>query len=164
MRRQKVALVALAGLCACEGDAPIEGPCPLRETPSLEVALRDGAFGLADDTTVPYGMPPQGGAPFAPFRVRAWGVAPDPAGFHVVMTAVDATSGDVICSGDYVQGFVCANVGESAGARVAPELHLRFYEQGLDGLQGRAADLSFTLEAGEVALYASFRGILDWSL
>lgn len=164
MRRQLTALVALVGLCACAGTSPVEGPCPLRDAPSLEIGLREGAFGLSDDTTVPYGMPPQGGAPFAPFRVRAWGVAPDPAGFHVVMIAVDSATGDVIGSGDYVQGFVCANVGESAGARVAPELHMRFYDLSLDELQGRAAELRFHVDAGEETLASAFSGVLDWSL
>ncbi len=156
----------LAGCPAPDDTGDIEGPCPVTTTPFVEFAQRDALYGQqVDGDALAYGHPPQGGAPFAPFLVRAHGLGHSADGYRVTLDAVDTQTDEVLGQGEYPQLFVCANVGDNAGYRVAPELHMRFYGWELDDLEGRQATVTVTLDDGSgVVLQDGYTAILGHDL
>lgn len=130
------------------GCAPLPEPPPppcAAEEAALELAPPFGAFGeLEDGGELWCGDPPQGGAPYSPFRVRIEGPEALADGVSLQMTATDAEDGGVLGSTGLVLGLVCANAGESAGTWVGGEAHLRYEGSALEDLDGRAVDLVVT--------------------
>jgi hypothetical protein len=110
-----------------------------------------------------FGIPPQGGAPYAPFEVRLVGVEFSEA-YRIVMSA--DVDGEVFETPAYNERFVCRNVGEEAGTRYSPDLHLRFFgtePPELDGL-----DITVNIDAyigteGPI-VSRTVTGTLDWNL
>ena len=119
-------VVILSCLMACEPEPapPAAGTCDLieGETPSLDVS-HYSEFGDAPEI-VYCGIPPQGGAPYAPFGVRLRGVEPDDLGVNLILTAVDLDTGEEIGVAEYNQVMICSNVCNNAGYSVGAELHM----------------------------------------
>ncbi len=144
----------LAG-CPTDPDTP-DGPCPVTADPYVEFAQRDADYAtFSGGDTLEYGDPPQGGAPFAPFLVRAYGLDHSADGYKVFLDAIDTETDEILGQGEYPQLFVCANVGDNAGYRIAPELHMRFFGFDLADLQGRSAEIVVRLEGGAGELLES---------
>lgn len=136
-----IAGFVLSFTTACEGQP---GPAPLAcasGEPVLELATRDVAFGeLEEGAVIECGIPPQGGAPYSAFLIRAAGIDQDDAGMRVELVAYDNVTGDELGVADYEQRMICANAGKSAGYWVSSEVHLRYNGWTLDELQGRTAE------------------------
>ena len=140
------------------------GTCAESEDPVVELSQGD-AWVIEDGTPVQFGIPPQGGAPYAPFEIRLRGM-PFADDYAVVLEATRVSDQLLIGTGDYVQRFVCANVGENQGTRYTPELHMRFFTFEPPDLEGDTVDVEITVtpaDGGEAAS-ARFRGELDWVL
>jgi len=162
----KFAFPFLLTLAACgdgggEDTALDPGMCEASANPNLELA-QYGPYGELDDgTDFLYGHPPQGGAPYAPFSLRISGMDQGELGMEIVMIATDSQTGEALGTGDYMQRFICSNVGDNTGMFVGADLHMRFYGWELDDLAGRAADVtvSATNDQG-VSVEAGFQGLL----
>jgi len=145
------------GLLGCEAstDGVSPHPCAAPEL-ALEVAPPDGDYGdLADGGELWAGIPPQGGAPYSPFRVRLEG--PD-ALYDGIDVRVRVAEGDVVVADDTIpMRLVCANVGENAGRWVGAEVHLIYTGWALDELPGRDVDVEVTV-AGSEGLVVTERG------
>ncbi len=121
------ALLALP-LAGCDEPPPKkddpEGCEPVRgEDPVLEVN-HYGTFGELGDT-VWCAIPPQGGAPYAPFGLRVRGVLPlEGNGLHVTIRAVDTATQEAVGEGEFWDAFLCSNVGDNEGYWIKNELHL----------------------------------------
>jgi hypothetical protein len=140
-------LLTLLLLVACEPTAPepILGPCEIGPDELKSVELSHyGDYG-AIGSVIYCGIPPQGGAAYAPFGVRILGIAPDDLGIDLTMVAIDVDTGEEVGSGDYIHQMVCSNVGDSEGHWVGAELHMRFYGYELDDLHDRT--VTVTVEA-----------------
>lgn len=132
----------LSGACAPPPEVPEVGPCDARHA-ALEVAPPDGDYGdLVDGADLWCGDPPQGGAPYTPFRLRVAGPEALADGVYVEMTAVDAADGAELAYTDLTMGLTCANVGESAGTWVGGEAHMRYFGYALNDLPGRTAEVT----------------------
>ena len=137
------------------------GLCEATNDPLLELA-QYGPYGELDDgADCLFGHPPQGGAPYAPFSLRISGMDQDDLGMDVQMTATDADSGEILGTGDYLQRFICSNVGDNDGKFVGADLHMRFYGWELSELEGRTADvlISVSNDNGD-RVEAGFQGLL----
>lgn len=137
--RRAIACLALA---ACGGSDP-GPPCQEASDRAVDLVPADvewGAFNDGDD--LPYGNPPQGGAPYSPFRVRVGGLARLSESAHVTLSATDQADGTPLGDIAYDMRFTCANVGDSAGMWMAPDVHLRFEGKTLDDLAGRQAEVT----------------------
>ena len=145
------------GLWACQPSPPeitdtarvpgsqvITEDCVPSPAPNLQIA-QQGPYGLKDGDPLWFGLPPQGGVPYAPFRFRVDGLNEADLGTAVSLVATDADSGEHLGDIELVHRFVCANVGEDAGSYVAGEIHLRFWDYRLKELDGRTADVVATL-------------------
>lgn len=154
----------LIALTACAdptdtGDPPV-GSCDAGNQPELQVSHYGTYDALGD--TVYCGIPPQGGAPYAPFGVRVRGLSPeDNGGMHVVITATDVATSEVVGESEFWERFLCSNVGESEGWWVAAEFHLRFYGYTLEELHGRQIDLRFLAEGPDDSATDTLRFALD---
>lgn len=139
--------LVLAWIAGCGPTGPGEPgapkhPCASRRA-RIEVAPPDGTFGdLSGGDALWCGNPPQGGAPYTPFRVRLSGPEALEDGVYVEMTAVDLEDGSELAYTDLTMGLTCANVGESAGSWVGSEAHMRYYGWALDQLDGREAEVT----------------------
>lgn len=138
-------------LAACSpGEPPPEvpsHPCASNTT-RLDVAPPQGEFGdLADGDALWCGNPPQGGAPYTPFRVRLAGPEALEEGVYIEMTAVDVEDGSELAYTDLTMGVTCANVGESAGTWVGSEAHMRYFGHVLEDLDGREAEVTVRASA-----------------
>lgn len=160
------ALTLIFALAACghaaDSSEPPVGACDLApgDSPALEVSHYGTYDALGD--VVYCGIPPQGGAPYAPFGVRIRGMTPeDNGGMHVVITATDATTQEVVGESEFWERFLCSNVGESEGYWVAAEFHLRFYGRTLEDLHGREVDIAFTAEGPDDTVTETLRFDLD---
>lgn len=132
----------LALLLAC-GEAAY--PCAGTGDPGLDVVPAGLAFdGFVDGEPLPYGNPPQGGAPYAPLRVRVAGLADLDLGVHLDVIATDADEGTALGGASLDTRLVCANVGDSAGMWTGADVHLRFPGWSLDDLEGRTAEVVLT--------------------
>ncbi|MEQ1565106.1 MAG: hypothetical protein ABMA64_05670 [Myxococcota bacterium] len=158
-------IAAGIGLTGCPPPMPeeIPGPCE-SDRSALDVAPPDGAFGdLGDGDTLWCGNPPQGGAPYTPFRLRVRGPEAWEDGAEVLMTAADA-DGTELGWTQLTLGLTCANVGESAGSWVGSEAHLRYSGWGLDELDGMAATVTLSATAladPSVHVSRAFEVVLD---
>jgi hypothetical protein len=146
------------GLWACQPSAPeitdtaqvpgtqvVLEDCAPSSVPDLQIA-QEGPYGLKDGDPLWFGLPPQGGVPYAPFRFRIDGLNAAERGTSVSVVATDADSGERLGDIELVHRFVCANVGEDAGSYVAGEIHLRFWDYRLKELDGRTAEVVATVE------------------
>ncbi|MEM6926686.1 MAG: hypothetical protein AAF602_07155 [Myxococcota bacterium] len=156
--RHGLAMYGLIALIGCDPGDPISAhPCATDEM-GVEVAPPDGDYGdLEAGGAFWVGIPPQGGAPYTPFRVRISG--PD-AMFDGVDVEVRVTEGDALVAENVVpKGLTCANVGENAGRWVGSEVHLRYYGLELAELDGRDVEVEVTIVGGETGeLVATERG------
>jgi hypothetical protein len=134
---------------ACAGPAPVEQtPCEELGSPGLELAPSDLDFGdFEDGDPLMYGTPPQGGAPYSPFKARASGIDGLDETTNVNIHAVDLDDGTMLGDISYDVRFVCANVGDAAGSWVGSDLHLRFNGWALEDLAGRSAEVTMTVTA-----------------
>jgi hypothetical protein len=131
---------------ACVEPPPVEnlGPCD-HEAASVEVAPPFGDYGeLVQGASLWCGDPPQGGAPYSPFRMRVQGPEPFEDGAQIEMTAVDPADGAELAFTSLTMGLTCANVGESEGYWVGSEAHMRYTGWGLDELAERDAEVTIT--------------------
>jgi hypothetical protein len=145
----RILLLALAACAAPieEGPPPPEHPCS-QDQGAIDVAPPHGDFGeLVDGGTLWCGNPPQGGAPYSPFRLRIQGAEGFEDGVLVEMTAADLADGSELAFTSLTMGLTCANVGESAGMWVGSEAHMRYNGYGLDELDGRSAEITFRATA-----------------
>ena len=129
-----------------DGDPNDEPECGPGGVPSLEVAQGALEFGaVIDGVDIVYGRPPQGGAPYAPFRLRMAGMAYEDDAIEVVMLATEVGTDVELGTGSFDQRFICSNVGESEGYLVGSELHMRFPGWSLDDLRDRSANVVVTV-------------------
>lgn len=155
-RLHPIAATALLAGCPQAAPPPPLGPCDF-DRAAIEVAPPDGEFGdLTDGAALWCGNPPQGGAPYTPFRVRLTGPQAWQDGIELEMSAIEAETGVELGWTSLTLGLTCANVGESAGAWVGAEAHLRYNGWNLDELEGRSARLSLRATAlGDAELDAA---------
>lgn len=143
----------LAGWVGCAAevvelpDDPPAHPCA-SDVDRLDVAPPNGEFGeLVSGGTLWCGNPPQGGAPYSPFRLRILGDVAYGDGVFVEMTAADSADGSELAYTSLNLGVACANVGESAGMWVGSEAHMRYDGFALDALDGREAEVTIRATA-----------------
>ena len=170
--RLAILFAAASLLAGCEEEAPqpLEdtGSLPLTECAvpdavSLDLAQRDGFGILVDGAAISYGTPPQGGAPYAPFRLRTAGFEDTRDGLTVDMVATDGDTGALLGEATYVHFVTCANVGDNAGHYVGGELHMRFPGFTLEELEGRPVEVTITVEDVFGAnVDSSVTGVLTW--
>ena len=149
--RPALLLAALVGCAAApEGDdapEPPVHPCD-SDVGRLDVAPPNGEFGeLVDGGALWFGNPPQGGAPYSPFRLRILGDLAFGDGVSVEMMASDPSDGSELAYTTLAMGVACANVGESAGMWVGSEAHMRYDGFSLNALDGRAAEIKLRATA-----------------
>ncbi|MFT4624321.1 MAG: hypothetical protein ACI8PZ_002980 [Myxococcota bacterium] len=171
MTRTFGAVVLSLLLLGCVDDAPSgkqrtesdPDPCSARDNPELDLA-QDADYGLSDGDLVRYGHPPQGGPPYAPFRLKIDGIYGGEHGVEVTIEAFDDATGAPIGDLALTHRFLCANTGPDAGHLVAGEVHLRFWDETLESLVGRTATIVATVDAmdGSQAT-AAYTGALDWA-
>ncbi|MEQ1502444.1 MAG: hypothetical protein ABMB14_09440 [Myxococcota bacterium] len=149
-----IAIAAWASGCVAEGPSATDTstfdplhPCATPEM-AVEAAPPHGDYGeFADGADLWCGNPPQGGAPYSPFKLRLSGPDEVGEGIAVEMTATDAATGEELAYTTLTMGLTCANVGENAGHWVGSEAHLRYGGWTLDALDGRLADVTIHAEA-----------------
>lgn len=113
------------------------------------MAPPNGDFGdLVSGGTLWFGNPPQGGAPYSPFRLRILGDVAFGDGVFVEMTAADPNGVELAYTSLFL-GLACANVGESEGMWVGSEAHMRYDGFSLDALDDRVASLFLRATAVE---------------
>jgi hypothetical protein len=166
--------IGILGLIGCEGSEepkdPITPgePCDWAGAPELQAGFDLAAQGpVGPEDELPYGQPPQGGAPYAPFQVRAhvqWDDAALPR-WLVTGVAIERSTGVEIAAAEQPQTFFCSNTGPHNGWLYGGEVHLRFPNDTLEELEGRVVDvaLRMTLEDG-TELEATGGGALAWTL
>lgn len=156
-------MIRLAWLALAVGCAPLaEPPCAVVDEPGLEVSPSDVSFAeYLEGDPLPYGIPPQGGAPYTPLHARVFGL--DLAeGATVALWGEDPSDGAALGELDLVHRLVCANVGDSAGAWVASDLHFRFLGWSLDDLAGRSAAITVRITSADgEAVEATVKGPLE---
>ena len=121
--------------------------CSPSPTPTLEIA-QQGPYGLVDGEPLWFGLPPQGGVPYAPFRLRLEGLNFPDQGSSVSVVATDVDTGERLGDIELQHRFICSNIGDDAGRYVAGEVHLRFWDYRLKELDGRTAEVVATVSDG----------------
>ena len=164
-------LVGLLTLLGCAEEPSGKGPtdpepqlepCTGRDSPQLDLA-QDGEYGLQDGSAIRYGHPPQGGPPFAPFRLRLDGIYGGEHGVEVVIEAFDTADGSALGGVALTHRFLCSNAGPDADHLVAGEVHLRFWDETLESLEGREATIVARVESVDGTFgEATYTGLLDW--
>jgi len=146
MNRVLLAALSAVLLVGCDEEPPdFRTACEQGEKLS-EFALGDGHYGATlEGADIDCGIPPQGGAPYTPYQLRIGGLDQDSEGLTVRMESVDIHTGEALGEIEYVQRFICSNVGESEGYLVTSELHMRYPGYTLEELDGRETEV--TLEA-----------------
>lgn len=150
----------------CEGPPPTLLPdtCPTLLVPTAELSQSD-EWGMQDGDPVAFGIPPQGGAPFAPFGLRVWGMSASVDGYEIEMSAFERSTGELIGTASYEQRFVCANVPPNEGSRVTSELHMRFFGFEPDEIAGIQVDVEIEIRSPESQrVDVAFSGPLAWVL
>lgn len=136
--------LALATGCPTQVPDEVPGPCEVEAT-GIDVAPPFGTFGeLVDGSDLWFGNPPQGGAPYSPFRVRVHGPEAFEDGVTIEMSAVDAADGTELAWTSLTMGLTCANVGENEGYWVGSEAHMRYSGWSIADLVGRTALVTIT--------------------
>lgn len=161
--RASFVVVGALVVAACDGGSGTDDtgfspfPCATPEV-GLEVAPPDGGYGdlsLGGDLWV--GLPPQGGAPYTPLRLRVSG----PGAFYDgVNVDIDVTEeGTLLAETSLPMRLVCANVGENAGHWVGAEVHLRWFGLALDELAARNVRVTVSVSAdSEPSVVATSEG------
>ncbi len=129
----------------CEVDEvvpdPPAHPCH-SDVARVEVSPPNGAYNdLEDGASLWFGRPPQGGAPFSPFRIRILGPDAFADGIELEMEVEQATDGAQLAYTTLPLGLTCANVGDSSGYWVSAEAHMRYEGWELDDLEAREGEL-----------------------
>lgn len=135
--------VLLLAACATgpEPEPPPLHPCE-QQAREVQATPARGAWGdLHDGGTLWCGNPPQGGAPYSPFRVRMKGPEVVGDGVTLEMLAIEQGTGVELAYTQLTMGLTCANVGENEGWWVGSEAHMRYTGFSLDELGGRLAEL-----------------------
>jgi hypothetical protein len=120
---------------------------------------------LTDEEDVDYGLPPQGGAPYAPFVFRLGGLdITEP--LWITMRANRVSDGVDVGEIALAQGFICSNTGIHDGYLVGAEVHMRFPGYTLDELEGWEVDIYVEASdsAARVASWVSRSHRLRWEL
>lgn len=162
-------LIALMG-AACQGETPTpvvstadtgpgyDVPCAVRGEPALDVAHATDPWGL-DEAAIGCGIPPQGGAPYARFRLRIANLDLSDGG-EVAVTVTDLDTGEDLGGATLVTGFVCSNVGDDADHWVGSEVHARFDGYTVDELLGRRVQVVTSVTATDTVVTTSGTGTL----
>ncbi|MEN0061455.1 MAG: hypothetical protein AAGA48_04845 [Myxococcota bacterium] len=139
------AVFGLVVACS-DGEPPVSPhPCASDET-SLEVAPPDGEYGdLARGGAFAAGIPPQGGAPYSPLRLRVTGPGELFDGIDVDIAVFE--DGALLTETQLPMRLTCANVGDNAGRWVGAEVHLRYFGLELEELDGRDVTVEVTVTA-----------------
>jgi hypothetical protein len=142
----------LVGVAACDPASELPPPLPdhlcATEEQVVDLAPPEGDYGdLASGSDLWCGNPPQGGAPYSPFRVRLQGPEAYSDGIIVELTAVDADTDELLADTEVAIQPICANVGESAKWWVGSEAHMRYDGWSLPDLDGRDAVFSVVVNA-----------------
>ena len=141
---------------------PTLGDCDLPKGADPVVEINHyGTFAELGDIAY-CAIPPQGGAPYAPFGVRVKGLVPmDNNAAHTTITATDSATDEEVGLTDFWDAYLCANAGESAGYWIKNEFHLRFFGYTLEELHGRQVDIRFDVEGADGTLTETWRFELD---
>ncbi len=124
-----------------------EAPCESDEDPSVQVVPAGLGFDeWLDGDPLVAATPPQGGAPYTPLRARVTGLVDPQIGVTLSLSGVDPSDGSEYGEISYDTRLICANVGESAGLWLAADVHYRYFEWELGELDGREAEISFSVE------------------
>lgn len=139
-----VSLLAV-GFAGCTSSP--EAPCESDEDPSVRVV----PAGLGFDEWMPgdgliAATPPQGGAPYTPLRARVSGLVNPQNGVTLSLTGRDPDDGSEYGEVSYDTRLICANVGDSAGLWLAADVHYRYVDWELAELDGREAQIAFSVE------------------
>lgn len=149
-------LGAATGVALAAGCGRVEGPpdlppmhsCAVEAVSRLDLAPPGGNYGdLVDGGSLWCGNPPQGGAPYTPFRVRFLGPEGLEDGVSLEMVASDLQTGEELAYTALTMGLTCANVGENDGFWVGSEAHMRYPGWSLEELDGRVAEITVTATA-----------------
>ncbi len=82
---------------------------------------------------------------------------------EVFVEARDLVSGAVLGDADLVHRFLCANTGVHEGWLVAGEVHLRFWRETLEDLEGRSAAITATVTGADgTEATTGYEGELVW--
>jgi hypothetical protein len=121
---------------------------------------------MVDGDAISVGIPPQGGAPYAPFQVRTQMWLSDPsARVPATATATEISTGEVIGSVEQTQAFFCSNTGVHDGWLYGGEIHVRFWGITLDNLEGREVEVVIEITPeGEDPITAQASGTLTVAL
>jgi hypothetical protein len=146
------AAIALGLLAACEPEPELPPPLPSHlcatDEQVIDLAPPEGDYGDLDaGADLWCGNPPQGGAPYTPFRIRLKGPEAYEGGFVVSMTAVDLDTEETLANNEVALQPVCANVGDSAKWWVGSEAHMRYDGFALPDLADREAALTVAVAA-----------------
>jgi hypothetical protein len=137
----RLGLLLLGACSATPPPPPPLHPCDQGEV-AVEATPARGAWGdLHDGGTLWCGNPPQGGAPYSPFRVRMTGPEAVGDGIELEMVALEQGTGVELAYTALTMGLTCANVGENEGYWVGSEAHMRYTGFSLEELGGRQAEL-----------------------
>lgn len=155
-----VCLAACNGTTGTDIDIDTE-PCALSGDPQFEFAqdLTGGVHAAGED--IWYGLPPQGGAPYAPFQIRIEAELDPGVRIPVEASAVDVATDEEIGTASQAQAFICSNTGVHEGWLFGGEVHIRFWDLSLDELAGRAIDVRLWMDDGAgLSLEGSSSGTL----
>lgn len=150
-------------LLGCPGAPTSSGTCDVNDAPTIDAAQTGGDWNLPEGV-VNFGIPPQGGAPYAPFEVRLVGVEAAEA-YRIRMSAI--IDGETYTTPPINERFVCRNVGEESGTRYTPDLHMRFFGSEppeLDQLDVELVFEAYIGNADEPIVSRSIDAVLDWTL
>lgn len=165
-------LVVVAG-CASSVDDPVDdtetdvGPvdCSTSTAPALEFGQELALGPMVDGSAVDIGVPPQGGAPYAPFELRLRADLDDLARLDANGTIVASGTGAPLGDIEEPKVFLCANVGPHAGWRYGGELHVRFWDKTREQLDGVEVEVALDVTLPDASVVRSTHtGTLRWSL
>ncbi len=129
-------------------------------SPELELAQPDTDYGLEDGAEVWSGIPPQGGAPYSPFRIRVRGVSGLETEAVVSISIEDTLDGADLASVVQTHGFLCSNTGTSNGWWVASEVHSRFTGFELEAIAGRTALVTASVTGASGVATSAYTGLI----
>ncbi|MCB9664318.1 MAG: hypothetical protein H6732_09405 [Alphaproteobacteria bacterium] len=146
------------------GDTVPAEDCPVPAQPALEFDIELGDHGMVDGAEVPYGTPPQGGAPYTPFQLRVKAALEVTQRVDVTVRVTEEGTGTLLGEVVQPQAFFCANTGVHQGWRYGGEVHARYSGWRLPDLEGRAVEVTVEVPTPAGPARASARGVLHWAL
>lgn len=163
------AAVACTGAPVVDDDTddtdPVVVDCATTASPALEFAQELASGPMADRADVDIGIPPQGGAPYAPFELRLRAELDDLARLDAHGEIVDAATDELLGDITESKAFLCANVGVHAGWRYGGELHVRFWDRVREELDGRSVRVELEVALPDTTVVGSSHpGTLRWTL